>query len=335
MKIIVRADFGPSIGGGHLSRSKVLAHQLNSLAGVDCQLGVHEPMPSNAKSRDGLKVELLPEDIPPFGSDEAQYWVTRQPTLVVLDGYSFSEAFFHHLEASGIPYGVFDDNGETRGINPLFVVNQNVLQPLESYSRFSANTQLFLGPQYALIRESLRATARLQLPTQPYLLISLGAADIRGLTKTVIKCVAGISNDVRIAIGPMVVNRDHLIEELEIDGRASVIASCDYEKQLSQARLAIVAAGSTVWEAGFLRTPCVVLVIADNQLQVASSAKRLGIASESIDFRDDLASHIDELSRAVQQAWGKPPVIDSHTSADIGNESLGVEIVLRAKQLGL
>ena len=331
----MRTDFGPSVGGGHLSRSGVLAHQLNSMTGVDCQLGVHEPLPSSTNGLDGLKAHLMPGEIPTFGSEEAHYWVSRRPNLMIVDGYSFSEAFFLQLEASGVPYGVFDDNGETRAIHPLFVINQNVPQPLGSYKRFSEKTQIFLGPQYALIRESLRATACRQAPKEPYLLISLGAADSRGLSKTVIDGIAGISKDVRIAIGPMVYERDRLIEELQLAGKASVIASGDYEKQLSQARLAVVAAGSTVWEAGFLGTPCILLVVSDNQLQIADSASRLGIASESVDFRKDPASHIDELSRAIERALAKPSLTHSRPNLDIGSKSLGVEIALRAKQLGL
>lgn len=335
MRIIVRTDFGPSVGGGHLSRSGVLAHQLNSMAGVDCQLGLHEPLPSISNGPDGLKADLIPGEIPAFGSYEANYWVSRRPSLMIVDGYSFSEAFFRQLEASGVPYGVFDDNGETRAIHPLFIINQNVLQPLDSYRRFSAKTQFFLGPQYALIRGSLRAAASRHAPKEPYLLISLGAADIQGLSKTVIDGIAGISRDVRIAIGPMVHERDRLIKEIQLAGKARVIASGDYEKQLSQARLAVVAAGSTVWEAGFLGTPCVLLVVADNQLQIAHSAIQLGIASESVDFRKDPASHIDELSRAIERALAKPPLTLSRPYLDIGSQSLGVEIALSAKQLGL
>lgn len=331
----MRADFGPTIGGGHLSRSIVLTHQLNSLAGVDCRLAVHEPVPSSTNGLENLKAQLIPGEIPPFGSGEANYWVSERPNLVIVDGYSFSEVFFQHLEASGVPYGVFDDNGETRAINPLFVINQNVLQPLDSYKGFSAKTQLFLGPQYALIRESLRETARQQSSADPYLLISLGAADLQGLSKSVIDGIAGISNDVRIAIGPMVIDRDRLIEELVRDGKATVIAPNEFEQQLSQARLAVIAAGSTVWETGFLGISCVLLVIADNQLQIANSARQLGITSETIDFRKDLASQIDALSRAVERAWARPLVIDSQTRSNIGSKSLGEEILLLAKRLGL
>jgi spore coat polysaccharide biosynthesis predicted glycosyltransferase SpsG len=66
-----------------------------------------------------------------------------------------------------------------------------------------------------------------------------------------------------------------------------MILQADYITELASSSLAILAAGSSLWEAAALGVPSIGLIVADNQNVVSSATHGLGIAV-SIDFRAEI-----------------------------------------------
>jgi spore coat polysaccharide biosynthesis predicted glycosyltransferase SpsG len=66
-----------------------------------------------------------------------------------------------------------------------------------------------------------------------------------------------------------------------------VIAQVDYITELASSSLAILAAGSSLWEAAALGVPSLGLIVADNQIGASVGAENCGI-SISLDVRSGL-----------------------------------------------
>jgi len=69
--------------------------------------------------------------------------------------------------------------------------------------------------------------------------------------------------------------------------RARVILQANYITELASSSLAILAAGSSLWEAAALGVPSIGLIVADNQIGASVGAEHCGI-SISLDVRNGL-----------------------------------------------
>jgi UDP-2,4-diacetamido-2,4,6-trideoxy-beta-L-altropyranose hydrolase len=77
----------------------------------------------------------------------------------------------------------------------------------------------------------------------------------------------------------------------------------DLAKQMAECDLAIAAAGTTVWELAFMRTPSLLLSLADNQLPVAASLSAAGAAVD-LGWHGDLTA--ESVGEAVRLLAGSP-----------------------------
>jgi spore coat polysaccharide biosynthesis predicted glycosyltransferase SpsG len=66
-----------------------------------------------------------------------------------------------------------------------------------------------------------------------------------------------------------------------------MILQADYITELASSSLAILAAGSSLWEAAALGVPSIGLIVADNQIGASVGAEHFGI-SISLDVRNGL-----------------------------------------------
>jgi spore coat polysaccharide biosynthesis predicted glycosyltransferase SpsG len=183
---------------------------------------------------------------------------------------------------------VIDDNVETKALAPSVVINQNPHATPEMYAHMSGAPQLLLGLQYALLRrEVLEATKQSINTVAGKVFIAMGGSDFLQLTAPIVDGLKDLDIEICVAIGPTNGQRQQIEETVKSIHRARVIAQVDYITELASSSLAILAAGSSLWEAAALGVPSLGLIVADNQIGASVGAENCGI-SISLDVRSGL-----------------------------------------------
>ncbi len=273
---VLRADASSSIGVGHVMRSLSLGEALLD-EGFGVELVSFELAPSLQSLATSCGVELVEIACAPRSSEDAQFVLQRNANIVVVDGYEFSREFFAVLEASSTPFAVVDDNAETNAQTPSAVINQNPHASASMYAQLQGNPKLLLGLQYAMVRKEVREVAAMNLSSREgEVFVAMGGADFLGLTAPIVEALAQTGLQIRVAVGHTNTQRVHIQKLADQLGNVTLIEQQDYVSSLASAHVAVLAAGSSLWEACAVGTPSIGLVVADNQFASANAAKKLG-----------------------------------------------------------
>jgi len=284
---VLRADASDLIGVGHVMRSLALGEALLAsgfgvvLATVDLPEGMRE----EARKCGVTVVDL---QCLPFGAADALATLSLNGAVLVIDGYKFEREFFEFLENQATHFAVVDDNVETKALAPSVVINQNPHATAEMYSHLSGTPQLLLGLQYALLRREVREATKQSInPVAGKVFVAMGGSDFLQLTAPIVDGLKDLDIEICVAIGPTNSQRQQIEETVKSIPRARVIAQVDYITELASSSLAILAAGSSLWEAAALDVPSIGLIVADNQIGASVGAEHYGI-SISVDVRNGL-----------------------------------------------
>ncbi len=273
---VLRADASSSIGVGHVMRSLSLGEALLD-EGFGVELVSFELAPSLQSLAASCGVEVVELSCAPRSNDDAQFVLQRNANIVVVDGYEFSREFFAVLEASSTPFAVIDDNAETNAHSPSAVINQNPHASASMYAHLHGNSKLLLGLQYAMVRKEVREVAAMNLPSREgEVFVAMGGADFLGLTAPIVEALAETGLQIRVAVGHANTQRAQIQKLADQFGHVTLIEQQDYVSSLASAHVAVLAAGSSLWEACAVGTPSIGLVVADNQSASANAAKKLG-----------------------------------------------------------
>jgi spore coat polysaccharide biosynthesis predicted glycosyltransferase SpsG len=221
-------------------------------------------------------IEVVELVCAPRSSVDAQFVLDRKADIVVVDGYEFSREFFAALEQADTPFAVIDDNAETNAHSPHAVINQNPHAAASMYEHMQGNPKLLLGLQYAMVRKEVREFAALHLPTREgEVFVAMGGADFLGLTAPIVEALAETGLQICVAVGHANTQREHVQKLADQHGHVTLIEQQDYVSSLASAHVAVLAAGSSLWEACAVGTPSIGLVVADNQVASANAAAKL------------------------------------------------------------
>ena len=236
------ADAGPDDGLGHVSRLSAIAVALRT-RGIDIRCHAHGE--SAPLMRDGVAwVPWSPGDLLPSDIDAA-----------ILDSYRLGP---ETVVAGKVPFVVFRDHGDAQAAPALVV---SVAAPL------SDDPRRLSGPRYAALRPPYWG-----LPPKDVsgplrrVLVTTGGGDPGGIGAAIAQAVADQLPDAHVTL----VRGPHAPAP-QIDG-IEVLEAPDslYEHQLS-ADLVICGGGQTMLEAAACGTPCLTLVLAENQREQALS----------------------------------------------------------------
>jgi spore coat polysaccharide biosynthesis predicted glycosyltransferase SpsG len=243
-------------------------------------------------------IEVVELSCAPRSSEDAQFVLTRNAAIVVVDGYAFSREFFASLELSNTSFAVIDDNAETNALSPNAVINQNPHAAASMYAHMKGNPKLLLGLQYAMVRKEVCEVAALHLPTREgEVFVAMGGADFLGLTAPIVEALAETGLQMRVAVGHANTQREHVQKLADQHGHVTLIEQRDYVSSLASAHVAVLAAGSSLWEACAVGTPSIGLVVADNQVASANAAAKLGF-TRVIDCRKSFS--VEAVKREIE-----------------------------------
>jgi spore coat polysaccharide biosynthesis predicted glycosyltransferase SpsG len=128
-----------------------------------------------------------------------------------------------------------------------------------------------------MVRKEVREVAAMNLSSREgEVFVAMGGADFLGLTAPIVEALAETGLQIRVAVGHANTQRAHIQKLADQFGHVTLIEQQDYVSSLASAHVAVLAAGSSLWEACAVGTPSIGLVVADNQFASANVAKKLG-----------------------------------------------------------
>jgi len=203
--------------------------------------------------------------------------------VIVFDGYDFDHQLFHELSDRGDQFVIVDDNGDHSDAPCAAILNPNLHASVHMYGANLARPTLLLGAKYALIRPEVKDASVPAARERSGVVVSLGGTDVLGRRNELEELLRSHRAwEVRSAKGLIGV---------------STTSTTEMAMAMAQARVGLIAFGTTTWEALCLGLPIVGVVVADNQLLVAESLASAGLA-KSFDLRgtSDLTDLVTEIS---------------------------------------
>jgi UDP-2,4-diacetamido-2,4,6-trideoxy-beta-L-altropyranose hydrolase len=285
---LVRADADARMGTGHLMRCLALAQAWHDAGGratflTACRL----PALNSRLTAEGAQVE--PIVVEPGSDDDAEQ--TREAARrlgagwVVLDGYQFTGAFQRRVRGGGVRLLALDDYGHADHYAADLVLNQNLQATDDLYQSREPYTGLLLGTPFALLRREFWKWCgwKREVPEAARkVLVTLGGSDPDGVTLTAIEALAQIrwpGLEAVVVVGGGNPRRGELEEaahryEAMIRLQSNVT---DMAGLMAWADVAVAAGGTTTWERALLGLPSLIVVLAENQKDLAEASERVGI----------------------------------------------------------
>lgn len=249
MKVLVRADASVEIGMGHRVRCQALTHAFTAL-GWHCQFVMDQRYQAFGS----------PDDC--FVETEAQFWQrAEQVDLVILDHYAYSADLIAMLYQHQPNLLVLDDMND-RGDFPA----KWLLNPLQQHYSKLVECPL-TGSRYALLRPAFQQQDENQSPPEQ-LLITLGGTDPLALTLPILNALvaSGFATEcIQVLLGANAKQAEQVIAFCLQNGIAVEQGVSDVTPLMQQAKMAISAAGGTLFELACMGVPTVFAQVADNQ----------------------------------------------------------------------
>ncbi|MFO0852002.1 MAG: UDP-2,4-diacetamido-2,4,6-trideoxy-beta-L-altropyranose hydrolase [Gemmataceae bacterium] len=281
--LLIRADATPRMGTGHVMRGLALAQAWLDAGGTVTFAAAELPPALRERlSSEGCAVE-------PVGADAAATVAVAERVgaeWVVLDGYQFGDDSQQALRDSGRRVLAIDDYGHAGRYPADLVLNQNLGADEQLYAGRGPDTKLLLGPKFALLRREFADAAGWERTTPEVarkVLVTLGGADPDNVTLAVIEALGKVrveGLEVVVVVGGSNPHRASLEaaatrSPARIDLRVNVT---DMPALMRWADVAVAAGGTTSWERATCRLPGLILVLADNQQQVAAACDEAGLS---------------------------------------------------------
>lgn len=299
MRVLFRVDASPVIGSGHLMRCLTLARELH-------EQGAH--LSFACRGLEGAPLSLVPAEYELLGlparyagelaADTAEAWIDnradaealhallgeRRFDWCVVDHYAL-DAEWHGLARRHARRVMVLDDLANRPLDCDLLLDQGLhVAPESRYAGRLAGvaTRLF-GPTYALLRDEFLLAREQAAPRTGNLervLVFFTGGDDQGETLKALHALAGWrpSLQVDVVIGQGHADR-HVLDVLCAAHGWRLHCQIDYMARLmAEADLAIGAAGSSSWERCALGLPALVVVLAENQRELARGLDELGLA---------------------------------------------------------
>ena len=301
---LIRADSGVQVGNGHVMRCLVLAEALRE-RGHEV-LFVQRDLPGNLAAYligKGFLCALLPASINERHRDlvRADAEATRAAAIacfggdadgVVVDHYELDRRWHKLFFARAYRILAIDDLAN-RPLLAHWLLDQTLGRVAADYGeRVPVDCHLLLGTKYCLLRPEFRLDAAAVLglrqrqiaelnpagaPARWRVLVSLGGTDPSNQTALVLESlerVPGIG-EITVVMGWHAPHLADIRAYAARDSRIRVLVGVENMAELLlQHHLAIGAGGTSAWERCAAGLPCITLILADNQRQVAANLLR-------------------------------------------------------------
>ncbi len=287
-QIVMRADANARMGTGHLMRCLALAQAWRGAGGgVTFLTATDSSMLQDRLKAEGMAVNRLSTNPGSFNDALQTATTARQvnASWIVLDGYQFDGSYQQALNDDGLHLLFVDDYAHADHYYADLVLNQNSYAHEGLYVNRESYTRLLLGTRYALLRQEFlkwRGWNRKISAQARKILITLGGGDPENVTARVVEAVGQIKLaglEVIVVTGSNNPNFAALQNSIRNDTSDMRLKQnvTDMPELLAWSDLAVSAGGSTCWELAYMGLPAVVLVLAENQKDIAADLDRAGV----------------------------------------------------------
>ncbi len=249
----------------------------------------------------------------PVGSAEdahqsAEFAQRYEAEWVVIDGYRFNSAFQRQIRSAGHRLLCVDDEAACAEYVADLVLNQN-LNARASWYRAREEEHLLVGPKFCLLRREFarwRDWKRTIGSDARRIFITLGGSTPVELGIRVIEALELLPVDDMSAVFVVGGSTRNVAPLQQYARRSKVKISfttdvTDMAVMMSEADVAISAAGSTCWELCLLGLPSVLIDVAANQTPIAREMHRQGCALHAGSAERVTA---EEIAQAVNTLMG-------------------------------
>jgi len=273
-RILIIADAGPRVGGGHVMRSLTLARAL-AARGAHCTFAAS---PAVAAILDAFAPDMPREEATSLDAEDLVDAVTGVAfDAVVFDHYGLARAE-HEALADGRATLVIDDLADRPLGADLILDSGPDRRPVDYTLVARMGAKLLLGPDYAPVRPEFAEarTEALDRRGEPVrrILVALGLTDVGGLTAKVVDRLRPRLGEavLDVVLGSQAPSLKGLSRIAIHDPRLNLhVDTSDMAALMRDADFAISAAGSTIWEACTVGLPSILLILAENQRQAANA----------------------------------------------------------------
>lgn len=287
--LLIRADASVSMGTGHIMRMIALAQDWQGGGGEAVFLCAEITPALEARLKEeGFLLEKIQasagsrEDLEATSAAIARYGLDSIP--VALDGYQFNADFQFGLKKAGCRLLVMDDYGHAAFYHADWVLNQNLSARKDLYANRAPHTRLLLGTKFALLRREFLKYSEWQRQIPEIarkVLVTLGGADPDNVTGKVIDALAPLDIEVKVVVGgsnPHLPELQQAVERLKTQpAKIELVQNpSDMPGLMAWADLAIAAGGSTAWELAFMGLPSLFMILAENQVGIATELESAG-----------------------------------------------------------
>lgn len=316
MRLVIRTDVSTQIGTGHVMRCLALAQAWQDTQGQPIfVMTTSVPALEERLQSEGMQVVHLTTE--PGSLDDAQQTATLAhqfgATWVVVDGYHFGGEYQQILKQSQLHLLFIDDYGHAEHYYADFVLNQNISADEQWYQNREPYTQLLLGTRYVLLRREFwqwRGWQRTVPPVAKKVLVTLGGADPDNVTLKVIQSLQIVKVEELEAVVVVGGSNPHY-ENLKMavqDSRYPIQLQrnvTNMPELMAWADVAISAGGSTCWELAFMGLPSILLILAENQRNLAEQLATLKQAVNLGWYQDvkeqEIASTLSQILQSAEQ----------------------------------
>lgn len=328
--VVFRVDSSIEIGTGHIMRCLTLADVLTA-SGFKCRFVCREHPGSliGLIRRRGFDVNQLPlteEGAKEEAGDVAHsHWLgaawqvdARQtmsaignvpPDWLIVDHYALDIRWERLLRSSCQNLMVIDDLADREHDCDL-LLDQNLGAIEGDYRpKIPSHCRVLVGARYALLRPQFArhrtySLSRRRQGVPRRILVTLGGVDKDNATELVLRslerCVLPNDTEITVVMGQHAPWANAVLGQADRMSWKTAVASNveDMASVMSDADLAIGAAGSTSWERCSLGVPTILMVLAENQRMVARKLEAEGAAKVvelGADFESKLGGIVERL----------------------------------------
>jgi UDP-2,4-diacetamido-2,4,6-trideoxy-beta-L-altropyranose hydrolase len=311
LRVIFRTDASPILGYGHLMRCRSLAHALKEL-GMSCVM-VGPKLSDRTDADAGVFEQWLEQSQWLGESDDASQLVALANqyggAVLVLDDYRVGLAYQKVILEAGLKWLQFDGRAEG-SLWADWVVNASPAARPADYARLlqKPGARALLGPQYAVLRpEFSGVTPRRHEKSQvTKVLVTFGGGDDRGAILFVLKALlpaTAATIQFQVMTGGNNPRNPEIKEWIDSHAAPRVrlhVSPAQVAALFSVCDLAVMAGGTTTYEAAFCGLPMLILTLAANQEPQSQGWQDKGAAVYLGRFKEvsgeGLISHFSKLS---------------------------------------
>ncbi len=336
--LLIRADSDAKIGTGHIMRCIALAEEWQAQGG-------HVTFLSHCKSKQlrqrlvssGFSVIDLKSSHPDSGDIDNTLSCIQSMTdpWLILDGYHFDGAYQQTIREAPCQVLVVDDYAHQTEYHADLILNQNINGSRMRYSA-DIDTEFLMGPEYVLLRSQFlpfRNRDRQIAVHVSRILVTMGGADPDNVTVLVIEALQQVqipNLEIRVVVGPANHNMESVHQAAKKSPRKIKVLH-DVTNMLdlmAWADLAVAGGGTTWSELAFMGLPSLLLVLADNQVDVATGMTNSGA---SINLGEAAKASAHQITESIESlsADSKLRLSMSENARQLV-DGIGVERVIKA-----